>query len=81
LLPEENKFKAKFSPITYLSSFATTYRYPKDAGRIPPGPEKEELRGALATLYGILDEVAVHFGVDLEGSDRVPAKTAIAPRL
>lgn len=42
LLPEDNTFKVKFSPITFLTVYATTYRYPKDAGRLPQRGEKDE---------------------------------------
>lgn len=53
LLPDPNSFKARFSPLTFLSLYATTYRYPKDAGRIPARAQRNELETALATLTQI----------------------------
>lgn len=38
LLPDANSFKARFRRIERLASYATSYRYPTPAGRIPPIP-------------------------------------------
>jgi HEPN domain-containing protein len=81
LLPDANKFKYRFSPIVFLTSFATTYRYPKDAGRLPQQPHKDDLGTAIEIVRNILSDVAAHFGVDLEASDAVPARTNSAPRI
>lgn len=80
LLPDTNPFKARFAPMTFLTVFATTYRYPKDAGRIPARAERVELEAALAKLKQILTDLAGHFGVELLASDRLPATTSIPPR-
>lgn len=80
LLPEANTFKAQFSPLTFLSIYATTYRYPKDAGRIPARAQRDELATALAALTQILKDLATHFGVELTGSERVPALSSVPPR-
>jgi HEPN domain-containing protein len=80
LLPDANPFKARFAPLTFLTMFATTYRYPKDAGRIPARAERLELEAALAKLNHILSELADHFGVELLASDRLPATTLRPPR-
>lgn len=80
LLPDTNPFKARFAPLTFLTVFATTYRYPKDAGRIPARTERVELEAALAKLKQILTDLAGHFGVELLASDRLPATTSSPPR-
>jgi HEPN domain-containing protein len=79
-LPDANRFKSRFSPIVFLTIYATTYRYPKDAGRLPARADKDELDTALEIVREILDDVAAHFGVDLTDSDKVPATTSAAPR-
>ena len=81
LLPDENTFKVKLSPITFLTVYATTYRYPKDAGRLPQRGEKDEIAAAAKTLQVILADAAVHFGIGLTDSDRIPAKRSTPPRL
>ncbi|BCH58824.1 hypothetical protein RvVAR0630_14480 [Agrobacterium vitis] len=81
MLPSANSFKDRFSPLTFLSIYATTYRYPKDAGRLPAKAEKDELDAAIQALSNILDDAAAHFGVSLTASDRIPATSSAAPRL
>jgi HEPN domain-containing protein len=81
LLPEANTFKSRFSALTFLTVYATTYRYPKDAGRLPARAEKDELVPAMEALRKLLDDVAAHFGVKLTDSDRIPATSAAAPRI
>ncbi|WP_187182189.1 HEPN domain-containing protein [Rhizobium sp. WL3] len=80
LLPEANPFKAQFARLTFLTVFATTYRYPKDAGRIPARAERHDLEAALGKLQAILSDLAVHFGVEILASDRLPAATSAPPR-
>lgn len=80
LLPDANSFKSAMAPLTYLTVYATTYRYPKDAGRLPAKAEKSDLGAALAALKKILDDVTKHFGVNLTDSDKVPATSSAAPR-
>ena len=80
LLPDVDPFKARFAPLTFLTVFATTYRYPKDAGRLPARAERDELAAALKKLEVILADLAEHFGVELLASDRLPAKTSTPPR-
>jgi len=80
LLPGANPFKAHFAPLTSLTVFATTYRYPKDAGRIPARAERETLDAAFTALEAILAQLVAHFGVELRASDRLPASTCEPPR-
>lgn len=80
LLPDDNRFKFRFSPVIFLTLYATTYRYPKDAGRLPAKADKDDLEAAISIVRDILDEVAAHFGVDLTDTDKVPATSVEAPR-
>lgn len=80
LLPEANPFKAHFAPLTFLTVFATTYRYPKDAGRIPARAERAKLDAAFTALEAILAQLVAHFGVELRASDRLPAARSEPPR-
>jgi hypothetical protein len=79
-LPDGNRFKARFSGLTYPTSYATAYRYPKDAGRLPDSPDIAELQKAIDKIESLLIEIADHFGVDLAASDRVPSATVEPPR-
>lgn len=81
LLPDANLFKARFASVLFLTIYATTYRYPKDAGRLPAKADRDELGVAVNTVKQILGEVAHHFGVGLTDSDRVPATSVKAPRI
>lgn len=80
VLPDDNVFKTRFSALTFLTAYATTYRYPKDAGRLPARAQREQLNAALQSLRTMLDDVARHFGVDLEAAETVPARSSLAPR-
>lgn len=80
LLPDDNSFKARFSSLTFLTIYATTYRYPRDAGRLPAKAEKNDLMPAMEVLGAILRDVAAHFGVGLNASDKIPAQTSQPPR-
>lgn len=81
LLPETNPFKERFRALTFLTRFATTYRYPKDGGRIPERPQQERLEVALAELRRLVTDLAGHFKVELQASDREPADNPAAPRI
>ena len=79
-LPDANPFKQRFRPLTVLTVFATTYRYPKDGGRISPMPAQTQTTGWADELGRLVDDAARHFGVDLKASDREPAARAQPPR-
>jgi HEPN domain-containing protein len=81
LLPEDNAFKRRFSSLVFLTAYAMTYRYPKDAGRRPARAGRDELDRARTSLRTILDDVAGHFGVTLTASETVPATSSVAPRV
>jgi HEPN domain-containing protein len=72
-LPKNNRLRERLSQLSYLTVFATTFRYPKDGGRLPPDPNWDRLAQSLALAGELIDEASRHFGVDLAGSDRVPA--------
>jgi HEPN domain-containing protein len=73
-LPAQNRLKERLSQLTYLTVFATTFRYPKDGGRLPVEPDWDRLDRSMALAAELIDEASLHFGVDLSGSDRVPAR-------
>jgi HEPN domain-containing protein len=81
LLPNQNAFKVRLSAITFLTVYATTYRYPKDAGRLPQRGEKDQIEAAADTLEVILADAAKHFGVGLTDSDREAAQRTTPPRV
>lgn len=80
LLPDENPLKASFGPLVFLTAYATTYRYPKDAGRIPDKADRRAVEAALAALTDLLEQAAAHFGVDLAITAQAPAKVVAPPR-
>ncbi|WP_102958713.1 HEPN domain-containing protein [Mangrovicella endophytica] len=80
-LPSDNPFRQRFAPLTILTMFATTYRYPKDGGRLPPMPDEARMLEWADALGGILNDAALHFGVDLAASDRLGAARTDPPRL
>ena len=80
LLPDANPFKERLRGIEILSAYATSYRYPTPAGRVPRPPSAGELRAVMNVAERLLADVAQAFGVDLDASDRVPAQTARPPR-
>jgi HEPN domain-containing protein len=73
LVPEENPIKPALRAIEELSAYATTFRYPTPAGRIPDAPEGDELATLLRKVEDALAEAATRFGVDL-GKDGQPAR-------
>ncbi len=80
LLPDTNSFKSCFAALTFLTVYATTYRYPKDAGRLPSKADEADLLPAMKALRKILSDASAHFGVDLLASDRIPAASITPPR-
>jgi HEPN domain-containing protein len=72
-LPESNPLREDLAKIGFLSVFATTYRYPKQGGRLPVQPDWHRVDKALATLESILNRTVQHFGVDVGADDRLPA--------
>jgi HEPN domain-containing protein len=65
LVPDENPLKPALREIEELAAYATTFRYPTPAGRIPGAPSKDELKELLAKVEAVLSESALRFGVEL----------------
>lgn len=72
-LPESNPLREDLARLGFLSVFATSYRYPKQGGRLPAEPDWPRVDEALKLLESILNRTVQHFGVDLVGDDRLPA--------
>ncbi|HEY3452035.1 MAG TPA: HEPN domain-containing protein [Myxococcales bacterium] len=66
LVPDENPLKPALRGIEELSAYATAYRYPTPAGRIPEAPTDEELSMFFAKVEAALDLAVSKFGVDLD---------------
>ena len=79
-LPKDNPFKDRFNGLTQLTLYATTFRYPRTAGRIPQRANKSDLEKFIEKIDRILNDAASHFEVDLGASDHVPAKNIQPPR-
>jgi HEPN domain-containing protein len=75
LVSEENPIKPLLRSIEALSAYATTYRYPTSAGRIPPAPPAHSVKDWVEKVDVTLGRAAAAFGVDLGGND-TPAKHA-----
>lgn len=73
--------KARFQSLVYLTAYATTFRYPKEGGRLPAQPSEEEIDEGVAKIKSILDDAVNHFGVDINASDNVPAKNSAPLRI
>jgi HEPN domain-containing protein len=68
-IPDENAIKDRLRGLEYLTEFATTYRYPSDAGRIKTAPAREAVKQAIDRVAVVLTEVAARFEVDLDRAD------------
>ena len=73
LVPNENPFRERLRALSFLTSIATTYRYPKPGGRIPPEPTWEDIDDALDRIGVLVREIASRFGVDLDAGDSARA--------
>lgn len=66
LVPDENPLKPALREIDELTAYATAYRYPTPAGRIPDAPAANELATLIEKVEATLSETASRFGVDLD---------------
>jgi HEPN domain-containing protein len=69
-----NPLKPALREIEELTVYATAYRYPTPAGRIPDAPHGDELAALVQKVDAALHEVARRFGVDL-GKQGAPTAT------
>ena len=76
MVPPENPFKPVLTGLSALTPYATTYRYPKAAGRIPQEPPVQALMEMVSGTSKALEEAARLFGVNLAADDTVPALDA-----
>lgn len=74
LVPDENPLKSALREIEVLSAYATAYRYPTAAGRIPNAISGGELTAHIERVDAALGEAVRHFGVDLDKKG-TPART------
>lgn len=74
LVPDENPLKPALREIDELAAYATAYRYPTPAGRIPDTPAADELATLIEKVEATLSETASRFGVDLDKKG-TPART------
>lgn len=79
-LPEADAFRGDLAQLTWLESYATTFRYPKPMGSIAEPPRDDRLRGAISETEALLRRVASHFQVDLDLASKQPASHAKPPR-
>jgi len=65
LVPDDNPLKPALREIEELTAYATAYRYPTPAGRIPAAPQGDDLAALITKVDAVLGEVASRFGVDI----------------
>lgn len=69
LVPDANPLKPPPGHIAVLEDYATAYRYPTPAGRVPAPPTSGKLNDLVNQVSSVLDETARWFGVDLLVND------------
>jgi HEPN domain-containing protein len=74
LVPDANPVKLLLRSIEELSAYATTYRYPTSAGRIPSPPPQDRMNDWIDKVAAALGEVAVRLGADLDAKDSPAAR-------
>ena len=73
LLPDANPLKGLLRPLNELTPYATTYRYPRSAGRISEAPSPQRMALLIDRTEAALVAAARAFGVDLAAPDSLPA--------
>lgn len=74
--PAENPLTASIRQLTWLEAYATAFRYPTAAGRVPPAPPMSRVTVALDGIETVLERLVDHFGVDLDRENYPAAVTA-----
>jgi HEPN domain-containing protein len=73
-LPSEHPMVAELKQLEFLTSYATTYRYPKTGGRLPPPPDWSRVAAALDQIDALIKQACEHFSVDISADSSVPAR-------
>lgn len=79
-LPPDHGLLPRLRQLTFLTIYATTYRYPKTGGRLPPEPPWDRIDAAVAVAGDAISEACKHFGVDATAPGNVPAKNLTVMR-
>ncbi len=72
-LPSDHPMVADLKRLEFLTAFATTYRYPKTGGRLPPLPDWGKIASALDQIDGLIKLACRHFAVNISADPSVPA--------
>jgi len=75
-LPPDHPMLDQLRRVTFLTIYATAYRYPKTGGRLPPLPDWSKIDSALIGIEALIEEASKHFGVDLTAKDTVAARNS-----
>ncbi|MDK9697584.1 MAG: HEPN domain-containing protein [Siculibacillus sp.] len=73
-LPSDHPLREKVKQIDFLTAYATSYRYPKTAGRLPKVQGWEKIDTAIRVIRDLINEICVYFVIDLNDDDSVPAQ-------
>lgn len=79
-LPAANPMRVLLKPLEELTPYATTYRYPRSAGRITDSPSPQRMKLLIERTEAALLAASRAFGVDLAAPDDVPAANATPVR-
>jgi hypothetical protein len=53
-LPPDHPMVADLKRLEFLTAFATTYRYPKPGGQLPPPPDASKIAAALDQIDALI---------------------------
>lgn len=73
LVPDANPLKPALREIESLASYATTFRYPTDSGKIPE--PKGDIDQIIGKVQRVLDACVRCFGVDLTSKDALATRS------
>jgi HEPN domain-containing protein len=73
-LPPDHPMLTNLKRLEFLTAYATTYRYPKTGGRLPPPPDWNAIAAALDQVDKLIRLACGHFAVDISAAPHVPAQ-------
>ncbi len=73
-VPDANPLKTQLAEIAVLEDYATAFRYPTPAGRVPAAPVGTKFAVLADKVAVILDEVVTRFDIDLTARDQAARK-------